>query len=56
MKGWKTWVATIGYGICEGLKSLRPEHAVTLALIQKAVCIPLGAIGVAHKIEKGAKQ
>lgn len=53
MKGWKTWTATIGYGVCEGLKALLPEHAVTIALFQQAVLIPLGAVGVAHKIEKG---
>lgn len=52
MKGWKTWTATIGYGICEGLKALLPEHTLVIELFQNAVLIPLGAVGVAHKIEK----
>ena len=52
MKGWKTWVATIGYGVIEAVKAFFPEYESMLTLFQQTVLVPMGVIGVAHKIEK----
>ena len=52
MKGWKTCVATIGYGVIEAVKAFFPEYESMLTLFQQTVLVPMGVIGVAHKIEK----
>lgn len=52
MKGWKTWAATIGYGVCETLKAFYPEQAATLSALQQTVLLPLGVVGLGHKLEK----
>ena len=52
MKGWKVWTGTIGYALCEGLKSIFPEYEATLSAIQNTVFIPLGAWGIGHKLDK----
>lgn len=54
MKGWKTYVGTIGWALCEGAKQIYPEYTVALATVQSMIFLPLGVIGVAHKIEKRA--
>lgn len=55
MKGWKTWIATIGYGICEALKAFVPEQTAGLSALQQSVFMPLGVIGISHKVEKARR-
>lgn len=52
MKGWKTWTATIGYGLCQMAKQQFPEYADMIETFQQTILIPLFGIGIAHKIEK----
>ena len=52
MKGWKTWVGTIGYALCTGLAGIFPDWSSVLLTVANTVFAPLGVIGVAHKIEK----
>ncbi|MDT7040856.1 hypothetical protein [Candidatus Nitronereus thalassa] len=52
MKGWKTWVATIGFGLCEALKAFFPEQTAGLSALQHSVFMPLGVVGLGHKLEK----
>ena len=52
MTGWKTWAGTIGFGICYALAAIFPEYKVMLETVALSVFAPLGAVGVAHKIEK----
>ena len=54
MKGWKTWVGTIGWALCQGLAQAMPEYAGILQNIANFAFAPLGVIGVAHKIEKAS--
>ena len=55
MSGWKTVTGTVGWAICEGLKSVFPDYTSILILVQNAVFMPLGVFGVAHKIEKAGE-
>ena len=52
MRGWKTYVGTLGWAIAEGLKQVAPEYSAALTTMQNMIFLPLGVIGVAHKIEK----
>ena len=53
MKGWKTWVATVGYAVCGALAGLLPDYAEPIMWVANTLLVPLGVVGVAHKIEKG---
>ena len=55
MKGWKTYVGTVGWAVCEGLKRVFPEYETLFLMAQNVIFIPLGVIGVAHKIEKSGE-
>jgi hypothetical protein len=55
MKGWKTITGTAGWAVCEGLKTVFPDYASVLILAQNAVFVPLGVLGVAHKIDKSGE-
>lgn len=55
MNGWKTITGTVGWAICEGLKSVFPEYVSILTLVQNVMFMPLGVIGLAHKIEKSGE-
>lgn len=55
MTGWKTITGTVGWAICEGLKSIFPEYTSVLVLAQNAIFMPLGVIGIAHKIDKSGE-
>jgi hypothetical protein len=55
MKGWKTITGTVGWALAEGAKTVFPEYAPMLTVAQNALFMPLGVIGVAHKIEKTRK-
>lgn len=52
MGGWKTWIGTIGFGVCHGLAAIFPDYASALQTIAVTVFVPMGVIGIAHKIEK----
>lgn len=52
MRGWKTITGTIGWALAEGAKTVFPEYSPVLTAVQNVVFIPLGVVGVAHKIEK----
>lgn len=54
MKGWKTYMGTIGWALCEGAKQIYPEYTGALTTAQNMLFVPLGVIGVAHKIDKAA--
>ncbi len=52
MSGWKTWAATIGYGVLEAVKAFFPDYDSMISMFQQSVLVPLGVIGIGHKIEK----
>ena len=54
MKGWKTWVGTIGFAVCNGVAQLLPDYAEVLQFVGNYIFAPLGVVGVAHKIEKSS--
>jgi hypothetical protein len=52
MKGWKTWAGTIGWVVCEGAKSVVPEYDSVLTLAQNVLFLPLGVVGLGHKLDR----
>ena len=52
MKGWKTWTATIGYAVLGALAALMPQYAEPLMWVANTLLVPLGVVGLAHKVEK----
>lgn len=52
MQGWKTWVGTVGWALCEGAKQMWPEYAGGLATAQNLIFLPLGVFGIGHKLDK----
>jgi len=55
MNGYKTIIGTIGFALCEGAKVLWPQFEQIIVAIQRGVFAPLGAYGIAHKIEKSGE-
>ena len=51
MRGWKTATGTLGWMMCEGAKTLFPEHAPTIGLVQN-IFVALGVFGIGHKIDR----
>ena len=52
MKGWKTWVGTLGYAVLQGIQGMYPQYEAICVVLQQTIFIPLGVVGIAHKIEK----
>ena len=52
MGGYKTWTAAIGYGVLEVAKLVWPQYGDGLEAAQQALLVPLGIVGLGHKIEK----
>lgn len=52
LDGYKTIIATIGYVICEGVKTAFPEYTAVADSFINIVFVPMGVWGIAHKIKK----
>ncbi len=52
LDGYKTIIGTIGYIICEGVKTAFPDYSAVADSLINIVFIPMGVWGIAHKIQK----
>ena len=54
MQGWKTITATILYVLTEGAKAVWPDYTAAITAVQTGIILPLGVVGIAHKLDKAA--
>ena len=54
MQGWVTITATILYVLTEGVKTVWPDYAPAVTAIQNGIILPMGAVGVARKLDRAA--
>ena len=56
MKGWKTITGAVGYALCTGAAAILPDYSEFLLVLANAIFLPLGGVGLAHKIEKAGSK